>query len=121
MTRNRGSKAPPAKDKPAPINNTELVTEFRRAGGNILHIRPKRIFDYNHEKMVMTKGVTLAFKKKGHRVEIATALQHSVDCFSKKMGTKTAIEHFTAGKTVSLPLRSANSASALKRAVANLT
>lgn len=114
--RNRGTKAPPVQPKPEPIDNTELVTQFRAEGGGILHIRPKQAF----MSMKPTRGVTLAFKIKGKRVEVASALQHRSDCFSKKVGTKTAIEHFQKGKTLVLPLNSNAPIASLKRAMANL-
>lgn len=77
--------------KAAPIDNTILVEEFRLAGGRVQHI------------MKAGKGLTVAFKAKNNRFEIATAITHSSDTFAKKIGTKTAIEHFLAGKTVFLP------------------
>ena len=117
MTRNRGTQAPPATPRPEPINNTELVAEFRRNGGNILHVRPNRVFDSERNRVIVTKGVTIAFKKKGNRIVIASALQHTSDCFSKKIGTMLAIEHFEAGKVVSLPLRSTWPTQTLKRAI----
>lgn len=83
------------KEKPAPINNTELVEEFRQEGGRIVHFRDDG----------QQRGTTFAYRLKGKRVEIATALTHTVDTFTKKVGTKVAIEHFRAGKTVFLPVR----------------
>lgn len=88
-----------AANKPEPINNTELVAAFREEGGSILHIRPREYAN------LRTRGLTVAFKLKSGRVELATAVQHRADDFTKKVGTKTAIEHFHAGKTVTLPLR----------------
>lgn len=78
-----------------PIDNTELVKEFRAKGGRILHIRP------GHGN---TRGLTVAYVVKGGRIEMATGCQHRNDDFTKKMGTKTSIEHFNAGKTVHLPV-----------------
>lgn len=89
----------PVKPKAEPIDNTELVLGFRAEGGGVLHIRPCK-----HRDGKWTRGLTAAFKIKGRRVEIATALTHHSDCFTKKMGTKLAIEHFRAGKTVFLPV-----------------
>lgn len=77
------------------IDNTELVETFRSEGGRLYHARP-----YGSGR----RGVTFAFKIKGSRVEFATAVQHRNDTFTKKIGTKTAIDHFHAGKTVLLPL-----------------
>jgi hypothetical protein len=90
-----------AANRPAPIDNTELVRQFRAEGGGVMHMRPLRLA---YQDGRTTRGVTVAFKKKGGRMEIATAIQHRSDCFSKKVGTKTAIEHFHAGKTITLPI-----------------
>lgn len=86
---------PNSEPKPDPIDNTELVEQFRAEGGRIFHALP-----YNSGR----RGVTFAFKLKGGRIEFATAVQHRNDTFTKKIGTKTAIEHFHAGRTVFLPL-----------------
>lgn len=85
-------------------NNEERVRAFRASGGNILHIRPRRFAVTGR----VTRGLTVAFVIRSGRIEVATAVQHRTDCFSKKIGTKTAIEHFLSGKTVSLPLRPGN-------------
>ncbi len=84
------------KPRPEPINNTELVTRFRAEGGQILHIRP--------DNGTRLRGMTIAYKVKGRRVETATACQHGADDFTKKVGTKIAIQHFDEGKTVILPI-----------------
>lgn len=81
----------PVKEK---IDNTALVEGFRARGGRILHI------NRNNQR-----NMTLAFIPKSNRIEVATAVTHSNDTFTKKIGTKTAIEHFNEGKTVFLPLR----------------
>lgn len=91
---------PAAAAKPDPIDNTALVTDFRAKGGLVVHIRPKR----NPYTGKWKRGGTFAFITKGSRMEVSSALQHSADSFSKKVGTKTAIEHFNAGKTIHLPL-----------------
>jgi hypothetical protein len=80
--------------KREPINNAEIVEQFRDGGGRILHIRPN----------ARRRGVTIAYVPKGRRVEIATAVTHTNDCFAKKVGTKTAIEHFRDGRTIVLPI-----------------
>lgn len=77
------------------IDNTELVETFRSEGGKLFHARP---FGTGR------RGITFAYKVKGSRIEFATAVQHRNDTFTKKVGTKTAIEHFHEGKTVVLPL-----------------
>jgi hypothetical protein len=91
---------PVAKPKPEPIDNTALVEAFRAEGGRILHIPSER----SHGGRVY-RGLTAAFKIKSGRIEIATGVQHRNDEFTKKVGTRTAIEHFNAGKTIHLPLR----------------
>lgn len=86
------------KTKPEPINNTELVNEFRSGGGRVLHLQGSG-----------GRAMTLAFVQRGGRVELATSVTHTNDCFTRKVGTKVAIEHFRAGKTVFLPLASRHS------------
>jgi len=80
------------KPKREKIDNTQLVAEFRAAGGRILHVS------------FGGRGMTFAFKQKSNRIEFATALTHTVDTFTKKVGTKTAITHFLDGQTVFVPL-----------------
>lgn len=87
------------------INNTELVTRFRAEGGGIFHIRPEKPQD---------RGITVAFKLKNSRVTFATAVQHRDDSFTKKIGTKTAIEHFDAGQVVTVPRKSKTLAGTLQ-------
>ena len=84
--------------KPAPIDNTDIVNVFREEGGQIFHVVPKG----------GARGITLAFKARNGRIEYATAVQHRSDQFTKKIGTKTAIKHFRAGKTTCLPLKKEN-------------
>jgi len=85
-----------ALNKPEPIDNTQLVTDFRTNGGQIFHVRPDKFG---------RRGTTFAFVQRGRRFELATAVQHSSDDFTKKLGTKTAIEHFNNGKTIFVPLK----------------
>lgn len=99
----------PNRVKPEPIDNTEAVNQFRLSGGHILHIRP----GFNDER-----GITIAFIRRGSRITFSTAVQHRSDAFTKKMGTKTAIEHFLAGNTVTLPLRNSFSAVTALRSLA---
>ena len=91
----------PVKVKPEPIDNTDLVNAFRADGGGILHVRPSVPFMGSKS----ARGVTIAYRLKGSRVEFATAVQHGSDDFTKKIGTKTAIEHFRAGKAITMPTR----------------
>lgn len=81
--------------KAEPIDNTALVEAFRKKGGHILHLPPNKR---------RQRGGTVAFLIRGNRMELATALTHPNDTFARKFGTKTAIEHFEAGRTVFLPL-----------------
>lgn len=91
-----GFVVPAPKPKPDPIDNTELVEAFRALGGGILHLQPK----YGR------RGITIAFvAHKSSRIEFATAVQHRSDTFTKKQGTKNAIEHFNNGQTVFLPIQ----------------
>lgn len=87
-----------AANKPEPIDNTELVQQFREQGGQILHLRPMHLLHG------WTRGMTAAYVVKGNRMILATSLVHAVDHFAKKNGTKTAIEHFLSGKVVTLPI-----------------
>lgn len=76
------------------INNTEEVTAFTAEGGRILHIRPEGKF----------RGVTFAYVRKGGRVTFSTSVQHRHDHFTKKIGTKLALEHFRNDQVISLPV-----------------
>jgi hypothetical protein len=89
---------PAAKPKPDPIDNSELVSDFRAAGGKLLHFRP--------DERGRTRGMTVAFVIRSGHIELATAVQHRVDAFTRKLGTRTAIQHFQQGKTIALPLAS---------------
>lgn len=84
------------------INNSALVEEFRLRGGRIYHILP--VYDNFSKKW--SRGITIAYIRKNGRIEVATSLQHKSDCFTKKMGTRTAITHFNEGKTIFLPANS---------------
>lgn len=80
-------------DNNPPINNSEAVEAFRKKGGRILHYQGRRF-----------KGVTIAFIRGGKTIEIATSVVHPSDVFTKKVGTKNAIERFNDGRTVVLPI-----------------
>lgn len=106
-------------NRPEPINNTELIAGFRAEGGNILHIRPRP----GKHGEVTSRGMTIAYMVKSGRIIVSTSVQHRNDPFTKKIGTRTAIEHFRDGKTVVLPLRGKREAAvhALKFAFFYLT
>lgn len=96
----KGTQAPVVEPK-AKINNDELITRFRAEGGNIVHIRPDQ-----HSYTTRKRGLTVAYKVKSGRIEFSTAVQHRHDTFTKRIGTKTAIEHFDAGHVVAIPFDS---------------
>lgn len=75
------------------IDNTADVEAFRAEGGGLFHVLPTG----------RRRGMTVAYKVKSRRVEIATSVQHSHDTFTRKIGTKVALEHFKAGKIIVLP------------------
>lgn len=82
------------------IDNTELLAS---SGLRILHVRPYE-FQFGSIKQTVHNGMTLAYKINRRTIEVATAVCHRVDTFTKKVGTKTAIEHFQAGKTILVPI-----------------
>ncbi len=84
----------PVRNVVEPIDNTAIVEAFRLGGGRLFHALPSK----------NRRGVTFAYVVKKSRVEIATGVQHRHDPFTKKVGTKNAIEHFLAGHTIHLPL-----------------
>ena len=77
------------------IDNTQLLKE---TGVKIRHFHTIDRFGYNRPR-----NLTVAFKEGRSTLEIATAVVHPSDCFSRKMGTKLACEAFQAGRTVRVP------------------
>lgn len=77
--------------KPARIDNSELLAS---TGLRVIHIRSKG-----------QHPVTVAYRQphRGHVIEIATAVCNPLDTFSRKIGTKTAVENFLAGRTINIP------------------
>lgn len=102
--RDRGTQAPPAKEPVPRIDNTSLLHE---SGLRIIHFPPDMT---RREGSAARKGFTVAYRphddKSGGKtvVEISTSLCKRGDTFSKKMGTKTAVENFLKGKTIFVPL-----------------
>lgn len=92
-------------NKPPRFDNKDLVTQFRAGGGQILHIRPQRAGLRAIRKTGWTRGMTIVFIQRTGRIEVATSIAHRHDSFTKKTGTKMAIEHFLAGKTIFFPVR----------------
>lgn len=80
------------KEEKVKIDNTQILAD---TGLRVIHFN--RI-DFNDRSM------TLAYKGTDRLVEIATAVTHPNDRFCRKIGTKTAVEAFLAGKTVRLPV-----------------
>jgi hypothetical protein len=81
------------KPEPAPrIDNGPLLAE---TGLRIVHFN--RVEEGG-------RSMTVAFKTTGSLVEVATAITHPSDAFTRKLGTKTAVEAFLAGKTVRIPM-----------------
>jgi len=77
----------------AKINNAEIL---KKHGLKIMHFRPT-----DHHA-----GMTIAFQQSNRNViEVATAVVHPFDTFTKKVGTKLAAENFIAGHTAFLPIR----------------
>jgi hypothetical protein len=76
--------------------NGELLATH---GLKVMHIRPNAHTGH--------RGMTIAYRqqhRKASVVEIATALVHPSDTFTKKIGTRLAVESFVAGQTVLLPV-----------------
>lgn len=71
-------------------NNGELLEAH---GLKLVHIRPNSDFT--------GRGMTVAYRTLNKNViEIATAIVHTNDTFSKKVGARIAINNFIAGRTV---------------------
>ena len=78
------------------IDNTQLLKD---TGLRVRHIRST----VNGLNSSSTRDVTIAFRDGNNVLEIATSVVNPVDCFSRKVGTKLAVENFLAGKTVRVP------------------
>jgi hypothetical protein len=74
-------------------NNGELLKLHEL---KIIHFRPTD----------NRNGMTIAFKQANRNViEVATSIVHPFDTFTKKVGTRLAIEAFVGGRTAFLPIR----------------
>lgn len=84
-------------EKPAKVrlDNTKRVEDFRASGGRIVHSIVGR-----------KRPMTFAVVRKGPRLMVATSLCHPNDQFCKKMGTKTALDNYDAGRFIFLPAQS---------------
>lgn len=94
----------PAHEK---IDNTKRLAD---SGLRVVHLPPRPGFDgigFRNNN----KGLTVAWRpndNNGNRahavIEVATALCKRGDVFSRKLGTKQAIENYQAGKKCFVPL-----------------
>jgi len=96
----------PAKTPREKINNSGILAD---TGIRIMHFLPQYgVYSkdyYNHfPKVLRRRGMTVAYIATGGLVEVATAVCHPRDTFTKKVGTKLAVEAFLAGQTVLLPV-----------------
>ena len=81
--------------EPQPNNGELLAANNLR----IVHIRANPVRG--------TPDMTVAFRvphRNSRTMEIATAVVHPKDYFARKVGTRTAIEAFLAGRTVRIPV-----------------
>jgi hypothetical protein len=77
------------------VNNGELLA-FHDL--KVVHIHPSQ-----YRK---TRGMTIAYQQVNRNVlEIATSIVHPFDTFTKKTGTRLAVEAFVAGRTTYIPIR----------------
>lgn len=89
------------------INNSALLAG---TDARIVHIRKNEAIQLQEgqeplDQLLANRELTIAYKRHGNNiVEIATAITHSQDTFTKKIGTKLACEHFNAGQTVRVPI-----------------
>ena len=64
----------------------------------VMHFRPG-------ESSARHRGMTVAYRQQNRNViEIATSIVHTADTFTKKVGTRIAVEAFVAGRTTFLPI-----------------
>lgn len=82
------------------INNAERL---KASGLRIVHILPRNNGNlYPRDRLGMTVAYRPVFRRPSV-IEVSTALCRKGDVFSRKMGTKTAIENFQNGHTVFIP------------------
>lgn len=84
------------KTKREKIDNTQLLKE---TGLKIRHFHTGAD-RFGYPRM---RNLTIAFKEGRTNLEIATAVVHPSDCFSRKVGTKLACEAFQKGHTIKIP------------------
>jgi hypothetical protein len=77
------------------IDNTQLLKD---TGLKIRHFHTVDRYGYSRPR-----NLTVAFKEGRSTLEIATAVVHPSDCFSRKVGTKLACEAFCDGHRIVVP------------------
>lgn len=80
------------------INNTELLAT---SGLRVVHVHDTPRYGCSHS------GMTVAYRTGGRgmrTVEISTSICSPRDTWTRKEGTKLAVEHFLAGHTIRLPV-----------------
>lgn len=93
------------KEEEPSVNIGELLEKHNLG---VFHVRPD-IRDPRLEELTgipLTRAMTIVYKRpnRGARtLEIATAVLHPLDDYTKKIGAKIAIDNFLAGKTVLIP------------------
>lgn len=50
------------------------------------------------------RSFTVAFRPTGDLVEVAVSVVHPKDKFTRKIGTRTAVDKFLAGETIKIPV-----------------
>ncbi len=97
------------KEEEPPVHIGNLLNEHGLA---VMHVRPIQYTRMQRAVNELTgrtsyyRPMTVVYRvpKRGDRViEIATAVLHPLDDYSKKVGAKIAIDNFLAGKTVLIP------------------
>lgn len=90
--------------KEEPTNIGELL---KANGLGVFHVRPKNDDTFETLTGIPARRAMTIVYKQPHRnarvLEIATAVLHPLDDYTKKVGAKLAIDNFLAGKTVLIP------------------
>lgn len=79
-------------------NSGELLVEL---GLKVIHFRP------NTQYGRTLHGLTVVYKelhRNSNVIEVATAIVHPKDTFTKRTGVRLAVKAFVAGRTVCLPV-----------------
>lgn len=85
-------------------NNVNKITKEKIDNTEGLKNLGIRIKHYNNQQRANSR-FTIGYRFIGYSVvEIATAICHKGDTFTKKVGTKKVIENFQAGNTILVPV-----------------